>query len=62
MIGLGDFYKELLMYRYLAKTTTRSHFVVITYIVFLTKLQKRQTPHKEFALFEKRYHRFWSHC
>jgi len=29
-----------------------------TYIVFLTKLQKRQIPEKRFALIEKRYHRF----
>jgi hypothetical protein len=28
-----------------------------TYILFLTKMQKRQTPEKGFALFEKRYHK-----
>jgi len=27
-------------WRYLAKTTTRSQFMLITYILFLTKLQK----------------------
>ena len=35
---------------YLAKTTTRSQFVLITYIVFLTEMQKRQTPEKRFTL------------
>ena len=28
---------------YLAKTTTRRQFVLITYILFLTEMQKRQT-------------------
>ena len=34
---------EVLDYMYLAKTTTRIKFVLVTYILFLTKLQKRQT-------------------
>ena len=46
-------------YRYLAKTTTRSHFMLITYIVFLTEMQKRQIPEKGFALIEKRYHKYF---
>jgi len=37
---------------FLAKTTGPSISVSITYIVFLTKLQKRQTLEKEFALFK----------
>jgi hypothetical protein len=40
-------------WRYLAKTTTRSQFMLITYILFLTKWQKRQIPDKGFAHFEK---------
>ena len=47
---------------FLAKTTTRSQFVLITYILFLTILQKRQILLKEFALIKKRYHRFLTHC
>jgi hypothetical protein len=41
---------------YLAKTTTRSKFISIAYIVFITKMQKEQTHEKGFALVEKRYH------
>ena len=37
-------------YRYLAKTTGQSTSISITYILFLTKLQKRQIPEKGFAL------------
>jgi hypothetical protein len=36
-MGRIRFYEK---YRYLATTTTRSQFVLVTYIVFLTKLQK----------------------
>jgi hypothetical protein len=39
-------------YRFLAKTTGPSISISITYIVFLTKLQKRQTLLKGFALIE----------
>jgi hypothetical protein len=37
-------------YRFLASTTGSSISISITYILFLTKLQKRQTPEKRFAL------------
>ena len=43
-------------YRYLAKTTGQSTSISSTYILFLTKLQKRQTTQNGFALIEKRYH------
>jgi hypothetical protein len=39
-------------YRYLAKTTGSSILHSITYILFITKMQKRQIPQKEFALFK----------
>jgi hypothetical protein len=39
-------------YRYLAKSTGSSISILITYILFLTKLQKRQTPEKGFASIE----------
>jgi hypothetical protein len=45
-------------YRYLAINTGPSISISSTYIVFLTKLQKRQIPQNGFALTEKRYHRF----
>jgi hypothetical protein len=45
-------------YRYLAINTGSSISILITYIVFVTKMQKRQTLDKGFALIEKRYHRF----
>jgi hypothetical protein len=38
--------------RYLAKIKGSSISIPITYIVFLTKMQKRQTLEKEFALFK----------
>ncbi len=38
--------------RYLASTTGLSISISITYILFLTKMQKRQTLEKEFALFK----------
>ena len=47
-------------YRYLAISTSSSISISITYILFLTKLQKRQNLQKGFALIEKRYHRFWT--
>jgi hypothetical protein len=37
---------------YLAKTKGQSISISITYIVFLTEMQKRQTLHNEFALFK----------
>jgi hypothetical protein len=37
---------------YLAKSTTWNQFLLIAYIVFLTKLQKRQIPENRFAFFE----------
>jgi len=37
---------------YLAKTTSLDQLIPITYIVFVTKMQKRQTPEKGFALFK----------
>jgi hypothetical protein len=36
-------------YRFLAKTAGLSISISITYILFLTKLQKRQIPEKRFA-------------
>jgi hypothetical protein len=39
--------------RYLAKTAGSSILISSTYIVFFTKMQKRQTPEKGFALIEK---------
>ena len=47
---------DVVDYRLLAKTKGQSISVSITYIAFLTKLQKRQVPEKRFALIEKRYH------
>jgi len=38
--------------RYLAKTTGSSISISITYIVFVTKMQKRQTLEKGSALFK----------
>ena len=35
--------------------TSPSISILITYIVFLTEMQKRQIPEKGFALVEKRY-------
>jgi hypothetical protein len=45
-------------YRYLASTTGSSTSIPSTYIVFLTKMQKKQIPEKGFAPIEKRYHNF----
>jgi len=39
--------------RYLAINTTWSQFLLITYILFLTKLQKRQTRWNGFDFIEK---------
>jgi hypothetical protein len=41
-----------LKFRYLAKTTGSNISILITYIVFLTKLQKGESPRKGFALFK----------
>ncbi len=42
--------KGFAKYRYLAKTTGSSILHSSTYIVFLTKMQKRQIPENGFAL------------
>jgi len=42
----------MLKCRFLAKTTGQSISHSSTYILFLTKLQKRQIPEKGFALIE----------
>jgi len=47
-------------YRYLASTTGSSTSIPSTYIVFVTKMQKRQTRWNGFALSKKRYHNFWT--
>ena len=49
-------------YRYLAINTGSSISISITYIVFVTKMQKKQTPEKEFAPIEKRYHNQLKRC
>jgi len=38
--------------RYLAKTAGSNISISSTYILFLTKMQKRQTPENGFAIFE----------
>jgi len=43
---------------HLAKTKGSSISTSITYIAFVTKLQKRQIPEKRFALIKKRYHNY----
>jgi hypothetical protein len=43
---------------YLTIITGSSTSISSIYIVFVTKMQKRQIPLEEFALIEKRYHRF----
>jgi hypothetical protein len=43
-------YLDYLIKNGLAKTTTRSKFLSITYIVKSTKMQKGQTPLEELAL------------
>ena len=45
---------------FLASTTGSSTSIPSTYIVFLTKMQKRQTLRNGFAFIRKRYHNFWS--
>ena len=44
--------RNVVDYRYLAKTTSLDQLIPITYILFLTKMQKRQTLLKRFALIE----------
>jgi hypothetical protein len=41
---------------HLAKTTGLSISILMTYILFLTELQKRQVPENGLAPVEKRYH------
>ena len=53
--------KGFAKYRYLASTTSSSISILITYIVFVTKMQKRQTLRNGFAFIRKRYHNFWIH-
>jgi hypothetical protein len=67
LCGIGDWNEsvgksDVADYRFLAKTAGPSISISNTYIVFYTKLQKRQTPENRFALYEKRYHRFLTHC
>ena len=47
---------------HLAKTKGSSISTSITYIAFVTKLQKRQIPEKRFALIKKRYHNQLNRC
>jgi hypothetical protein len=47
-----NFYNLDQKLRFLAKTKGQSISISITYILFLTKMQKRQTLEKEFALFK----------
>ena len=47
---------------YLAKITSLDQLIPITYILFLTKMQKRQIPEKGSALIEKRYHNQLKRC
>ena len=47
--------KGIADYIYLAINTGSNISILITYIVFVTKMQKRQIPEKGFALIEKRY-------
>ena len=42
--------RDVLDYRFLAKTTSLDQLIPITYILFLTKLQKKTNPRKRFAL------------
>jgi hypothetical protein len=42
--------------RFLASTTGSNISILITYIVFVTKMQKRQTLQNGFAFIGKRYH------
>ena len=44
--------RDVFNYRYLAKTKGQSISIASTYILFLKKMQKRQTLVKEFALFK----------
>ena len=55
-MGFIDGKKGVVDYRFLAKTTSLDQLIPITYILFLTNLQKRQTLRNGFAPIEKRYH------
>ncbi len=46
----------------LAKIKGSSISIPITYIVFVTKMQKRQPQRNKFTLFEKRYHNQLKRC
>jgi hypothetical protein len=48
--------RDVLDSRYLAKSTSSNISISITYIVFLTKLQKKANSEKGFSQIEKRYH------
>ena len=50
--GVRTTMRGVVDYRYLAINTSSSTPIANTYIVFVTKMQKRQTPKKRFALLE----------
>ena len=52
VVKLIEWDKCFAKYRYLAILTSPSISILITYIVFLTEMQKRQTLVKRFALFK----------
>ena len=45
-------WNDVVDYMYLAINTTWNDLIWITYIVFVTEMQKRQTQRNKFALFE----------
>jgi hypothetical protein len=45
--------RDVVDYRYLAKTKGQSISILSTYILFLTKMQKGQTPRKRICPIEK---------
>jgi len=48
--------RGLVDYMYLAKTKGQSISILITYIVFVTKMQKSKTCEKDLPFLKKRYH------
>jgi len=50
--------KGVVDYIDLASTTGSNISISNTYILFLTKLQKKANPQKKICPIEKRYHRF----
>ncbi len=50
--GLSIEWSDVVDYRYLAINTGSNISILITYIVFVTKMQKGQTREKGFALFK----------